>query len=578
MATAIAEAKVNQQASPAERDRWPFIRRYNFLKNEYAKWQPTQRELSKFVCPTRGFFQDDIANRGSKIDNKTIIDGIGQMAVRDLASGMISGLTSPSRPWFRLALPDEELMQLTEVKSYLDECQKRMHAIFAKSNLYDALHSVYEEIATFGTACIMIQEDFRDVIRARVFTAGEYYLANGPDNRINAFASWYWRTVVQLVEEFGLDNCSPQVQASFKNHETEKWIRVIHLIEFNDKRIPGYQDFKNMAYRSLQWEDGSMQNSYLRVGGYEEFPLMCPRWNTRTTADIYGRSPGWIALGNIKMLQKEHGDKLLGLELQVKPPMQADASVNNVNIMPGGLSRSSAIIPNAGVRPAFEVNINLKNLMADIQDVREQIKDAFYTDLFKMLIDNEQRRDITATEIAERQAEKLNMLSPVVEKLNNELLNPLIDRCFNICNRMGVLPPPPKVIAGMELKVQYISILAQAQKMVGITAIEQWKQGVESSIEIYPDCIDIINYDEMNREKAEMFGIPTKMVNSPEQMAEIKKAKAAAKAKADQQQQALLMAEMASKAGKGVKDMAQAPMGVNSALDSTLAAITGKQG
>lgn len=575
--TTIASAPVNQQSMNNQRDRWPFIRRWNSLRNEAMKWYPTWRELSKYICPTRGFFQDDIPNKGSKIDNKTIIDGIGQMAVRDLASGMISGLTSPSRPWFQLGLADKDLEQVTEVKYYLDECTRRLHEIFGKSNLYDVLHAVYEEIATFGTAAMMLEEDFEDVIRARVFTCGEYYLASGPDNRINAFVRWYWMTSLQLIEEFGIENCSPQVQADFKNQTTERWIRVIHLIEVNDKRVPGYADFKNMPWRSLQWEDGSMQNSYLRVGGYEEFPFMCPRWNTRTSADIYGRGPGWIALGNVKMLQEEHKDKIIGLQKQVNPPLQADASVQTVNTLPGGITRSSAIIPNAGVRAAYEVNIDMQHLLADIQDVRQQINKAFYTDLFTMFTDADRRPDVTATQIAAEQAEKLNLLSPVTEKLNNELLNKLIDRGFNICNRMGQLPPPPKEIQGQELRVQYVSLMAQAQKMASITAIDQWREGVEASVQINPACIDIINYDEMNTEKGKMLNVPSKIVNGPDTIAQTRKARADAQAKAQQQQQLMLAAEAAGKAGKGVKDMATAPVGQGSALDGVLSAVKGSQ-
>lgn len=572
----LATAPVNDQ-SQNNRDRWPFLRRWNSLRNEAMKWYPTWRELSKYICPTRGFFQDDIPNKGSKIDNKTIIDGIGQMAVRDLASGMISGLTSPSRPWFQLGLADKDLEQIPDVKYYLDECTRRLHEIFGKSNLYDCLHSVYEEIGTFGTAAMMIEEDFEDVIRARVFTCGEYYLASGPDNRINAFVRWYWMTSLQLVEEFGLESCSPQVQADFKNQNTERWIRVIHLIEVNDKRVPGYADFKNMPYRSLQWEDGSTQNTYLRTGGYEEFPFMCPRWNTRTSADIYGRGPGWIALGNVKMLQEEHKDKIIGLQKQVNPPLQADASVQDVNSLPGGITRSSAIVPNAGVRAAYEVNINLKDLLEDIQDVRAQINKAFYTDLFTMFTDTERNPDVTATQIAAEQAEKLNLLSPVTEKLNNELLNKLIDRGFNIANRSRQLPPPPKEIQGQSLRVTYVSLMAQAQKMAAIQAIDQWKEGVESSFEINQNCIDVINYDEMNTEKAKMLNVPSKIVNGPDIITQIRKQKADAAAKQQQMQMTMAAAEAAGKAGKGVKDMSQAPVGTGSALDGLMSTLKGDQ-
>lgn len=562
---------------PISIDRWPFLKRSALMWTEGQTWYPAWRELAQFCNPTRGFFLDDVPNRGKQIDFKTVIDGHARRCARTLASGMTSGLTSPSRPWFRLGLPDPAFSDFGPAKLWLDEVERRMLDVFAKSNVYGVLHSMYEEIATFGTACSFLEEDARDVIRGRVYTAGEYFLACGADGRVNAFYRKFWMSTFQMRDRFGIENCSPSVQAKIKNNE-DSWVRIDHLIEVNDDRIPTYKDFKNMPYRSIYWETGSMHNVYLECGGYEEFPLLTPRWDTTTTADAYGRGPGWDALGDVKMLQKERREGLTALAVMIRPPMQKDSSIEGeVNLMPGGVTISSAQVPNAGLRPAYQINPDFNAISVEIQNTKKAISEAFFADLFLMMQDDT-RSGITATEIAERQAEKLQILGPVLERLENELLNPLITRTFAIMFRKGLLPPPPPEIQGMELKIQYISILAQAQRMAGITAIDQWTLSILEESKVNGESMDIINFDEKNAVKADMLGVPAKIVNNPEQIYGKRKSRAQAQQAAQQAEMMNLGAKSGKDMAGAVKDLGNTPVGKDgesSALDNLLTAVKG---
>lgn len=556
--------------NPTNVDRWPFLRRFNNLKTEQLKWVASWMELSKWQSPTRGFFFNQVPDYGSKIDATTLIDNYARRCIRDFASGMLSGLTSPARPWFRLGLDNTDLQQFQPVKQYLDECQKRMTAVFARSNIYECLHILYEELATFGTGSMFLMEDYQDILRGRSFTIGEYMLGTSPDCRVNTFARQFWMTVAQLVKEFGLESCSQSVRNDFAVHNTERWVRVIWLIEENDRRIEQYKDWQNMKYRSIYFEDSSMQNTYLRMEGFNEFPILAPRWALTTTADVYGKSAGWDSLGDVKQLQKEQADKLLGVAKATNPPMQADSSVQNVNTLPGGLTRSSAMTPNAGIRPAYQVQLDLNAVREDIKEIKEALSDAYYRDLFKGILDID-RTGVTATEIAEKKAEQLNLASPLILRITNEVCNPLINRAYEIMNRVMALPPPPKEIQGQEIKITYIGVLAQAQRMIGIGAIDQWKQGVESSIQINPECIDIIDYDTMNQEKADMFGIPAKIVASPDVIAQKRQQRAQANAQAQKAAQMQQAAEIASKGTSAIKNLGNTPVGQGNAIDKVTA-------
>lgn len=553
-------------------DRWSYIKRSQALKNEGMLWYPSWRDLSDYINPTRGFFYETRPNVGKKIDHQKMVDSCPEESAATLAAGMLSGLTSPTRPWVRIELEDRELMKYSPVKEWLDEVQRRLLNVYAKSNVYGSLYSIYEELATFGTGCGFLQEDYRDVVRMRVYTIGEYYFGNGPDGRVNAFYRRFWMTCGQMIKEFGEDNVSPQVLQAYRNNSPDGWRIVNHLVEANDNRITDYQDYKNMAYRCVYWEDGALMDSYLRIGGYEEFPILGPRWSTTTTADSYGGGPGWKALGHSKMLQKFQKDYLIALSKVIRPPVQVDASVQGeINMAADGVTRFSALLPNAGVKPAYEINPDLAAMDNKILRTQQEIQKKFYVDLFLILADAERTgRNITAYEIMEKKAEAVQVLGPVLERTESELLNPMNDRTLMIMERNGLLPPPPEEIMGMELKFKYISVLAQAQKMSGIAGIDQWRMGVEQSIQINPECIDIINYDEINAEKAEMLGVPAKGINDEQIIAGKRKARNDANAKAQKMAEAQQVAEAASKGGKAVKDLSTAPVGGGSALDAML--------
>jgi hypothetical protein len=566
-------------------DRWSFVKRAGALRNEGNLWYPAWRDLAKYLNPTRGFFYETRPNTGYEIDHKTILDSTPEESIGILASGMVSGLTSPSRPWFRLSLPDPEALVVGHVKYWLDDVQNRMLDVFAKSNIYGGLSTIYEEIATFGTACGFLEEDPVDVIRMRVYTIGEYYLGTGPDGRVNAFYRRFWMNVGQLVKEFGIENCTMQVQTLFRNNQPDTWIRVNFLIEENDERIVQYKDYSNMAYRSVYWEDGAMMDSYLRIGGYEEMPTLTPRWATTTTADAYGRGPGWKMLGDAKMLQRLQRNKLIALDKVTNPPVQVDASVQGeANMLPGGITRFSSQLPNAGVKPAYQVNPDLQAIEATIQKTQDAIKRKSFADLFLMMIDAERGgTPITATEVMERQSEKLSILGPVLERLETELLNPLIDRTFGIMLRNNLIPPPPREIQGMELKVQYVSVLAQAQKMTGVTAMQQVLNYASNLATIQLNAqgaavIDNIDFDENIQEYADMLGVPAKTMASPEMITQLRQARAAAQAKAQQQQDAATAAQTMAAGAKGAKDASGAELGKNSALDQLMAGMTGIPG
>ena len=533
-----------------------FQRRWMTMRLEaMSKWYMHWRDLSRYINPKRGWFEGFVPNYNAQYDYRLIMDGDPAQYARILSSGMSSGLTSPSRPWFRLGLENIKGEVSAAVKIWLEDVERILLSIFAKSNIYDAFQQTYQELGMFGTGCFGIYEDFDTVIRCRSYTIGEYYLATDYTGRVNSFARQFWMTIDQVVSEYGWENCSQMVQNAYNANNRDQFVLIYTLCEPNLARVPGMETFKGMKFRSITWEAQAVATKALKISGYNEFPICGPRWETTTTADVYGVGPGWFALGDIKALYRMKKDLYLITNKIGDPPVIIDASVDGqTNMLPGGITRSSANTPNAGARAAYQIGGDpvtpIRNL---IFETKQQISSRFYADLFLMMVNNE-KNDMTAREVVERHEEKMLMLGPVLSRVQSDMLNPAIDRTFAIAMRAGLIPSPPPEIEGQPIKVEYISLLAQAQKMIGTLSIEQEATFVANLAAVFPTIVDNFDQDEAVREHSDLLGVPKRVIRSKEDVQAIRDARAQAQQATAQQmqmQEAAKTANMLSKTQVG---------------------------
>jgi len=423
----------------------------------------------------------------------------------------MSGITSPARPWFRLTTPDPSYAESPAIKDWLYLVGERMSGVFLKSNLYNILPIIYGDITVFATSAMMVEEDFDNVMHFYAFPIGSYAIATNDKGRVDVFMREFRMTVRQLVRRFGQkdrsgkmdwSNFSTQVRSLYEGGQMEAWIDVYHIIQPNEEFDEYKVESKHKKYSSCYYEKGASggkggtyasgandEDKALRESGYDYFPVLCPRWEV-TGEDVYGTEcPGMVALGDIRALQVMQKKKAQAIEKMVNPPMVGPTSMKNskASLLPGDLTYADVREGQQGFRPIHEVNPRVNELVMDIQEYQSRIQRAFYEDLFLML-SNSDRRQITAREIDVRQEEKLLALGPVLEQLNQDLLDPLIDIAYIVMDRQGLIPPPPEEIQGMQLKVEYISIMAQAQKLAGISGIERFS-GFVSSVAAYDPSV-----------------------------------------------------------------------------------------
>ncbi len=465
------------------------VNRWGMLRTERESWRLHWLDLAAHIAPRRGrmLTLPNSGARGRKAGHK-IINSTATQAANTLASGMLTGLTSPAHRWFVLAVEDEALNQQTEVRAWLDLVTSRVLSVMASSNVYSALHTLYGDQGVFGQGVMLVDEDLDargrfNGIRCYSMEPGQFLLANSSRMEPTTLYRDFVLNVGQMVEQFGFDNCSKAVQDLYRSNQLTAEREILHVIEPNPRHthnaLPpapagwsrGFA--KGWPYRCVYLELGGDSDRLLGQGGYHEQPFVAPRWKSFGN-DVYGRSPGMDALADVRTLQSLERAMAEGVGKLVNPPLVAPLSMEHepISALPGGIN---FLGPEAygKIGELYQVKFRPEMLQPLIRDKERLIKEAFFADLFLMISQMEGAQPVTAEEIRARQGEKLLMLGPVVERNQTELINPLIARVIAILTRWKLIPRPPRALQGRGLEVQCVSPLAAAQRATATTSIEQ---------------------------------------------------------------------------------------------------------
>ena len=537
---------------------------------ERAGYRKRWRDLNDFILPHKSRFVEDKRFNDAKPRQDAILDTTASLAIRTLRAGMMSGITSPARPWFRLSAPDPDMNDYGPVREWLYFVQRNMEWLFSNTNLYKILPSVYESLAVFGPAVVSMLKDTESILRFVEFPIGSYLLALGARGRIDTCYRDVPMTVKQMVEMFGLSAVSDKVRLQYEKHDLYSYHDVVHLIEPRDvaHRRYGSDLSKDKKFASCWYETDLVGEQYLRESGFDRFPLLTPRWDA-TEESPYGFSLGAEVLPDVRGLQTQQLQKLQGIEAMVKPATQGPSGLDAIDVLPGGHN----VVPDSGgegIRPLYEVRVPLGDLREDMELTRGRIRKGLFEDLFLMLA-NIDRAQITAYEVAERKEEKLLQLGPVLESINDDLLDPLIENTFAEMSERGMFPPPPEELLGSgKLRVEYISILHQAQRAVGVSAVDRLLTMVGGMAQFWPQALDKIDTDEVIDDVAERLGTPPKIVRGLDEVEEVRAAR-------EQNERAMAAVAAAPQVGKTVKDLAtspvQSPDGGDTALSAALRSV-----
>lgn len=534
------------------------------MHNVREDYEQEWRNISRFAQPARSRFLGTKADKGEKrrFWNNRLKDSHGIEAFRTLANGLTSGLSSPSRPWYALRLPDEDLNEQPGVREYLADVERRMYAFLASTNFYGSVKAGYAELGLFGTeACVMVEHPAAGAV-CHALTAGEYWIALSDAMTPDTLLRESWMSARQMVQSFGSE--VPETVRKAAEKDSERSIRVWNLIEPNptfDKTRLG-----SKPWRSIYWCDEGHSDDLLAVQGYAEQPFWAPRWDV-VGGDTYGVSPGMEALPALRELQVQAARRNEAIDFMVKPEKAVPPGLRLTG-QPGRVVSANGVTQDQVVIPYQMPYQAVDAVGQEMDKCKSQIDSLSFADLFNAITNMRGIQPRNMEEIASRNEEKLTQLGPVIERVSNEKLEIVIDRTFGIMQRGGLLPPVPEALANQRIDVEFVSILQQMQRAVGVGQIERGASFAGNTAGVAPEVLDNFNFDEMAREYADRIGLPANAVRSMKQVEEIRGKRA-------QQQQAQQAAEMADPMKKGVEAaalLAQTDLGGAPMLDQLMGA------
>ena len=524
------------------------LKRFDRLKSQRQNWESHWQEVADYMQPRKA----DVTKSRSKGDKRTelIFDGSPLQSVELLAASLHGMLTNPSTPWFSLRFKQDDMENEDEAKEWLESATETMYTAFNKSNFQQEIFELYHDLITFGTAAMFIEEDDEDVLKFSTRHINEIYIAENDKGRIDTVFRKFRLSARAAMQKFGDVSTNISMTATKDPYEE---VEIMHAVYPRSDFDPKKQDKENMPFESIYLDAES--GDELSVSGFREFPFVVPRY-LKASHEIYGRSPAMTALPDVKMLNEMSKTTIKSAQKQVDPPLLVpdDGFMLPVRTVPGGLN-----FYRAGTRDRIEpLNIGANTpLGLNMEEQRRNsIRNAFYVNQLMM----QSGPQMTATEVIQRNEEKMRLLGPVLGRLQSELLKPLIDRAFSLILRKNLFKPAPEFLAGQDVEIEYVSPLAKAQKSNELQSIMRAIEIMGSLSNVAP-VFDHINMDKLVRHLADIVGVPQKILKPQSELNAERQQAAQQQEQMQQMQQVQQLAEAGGKVAplaKALPEEAQA--------------------
>jgi hypothetical protein len=535
------------------------LNRWSALKGERAPWESMWKELADYTMPRKTGSVDMVnsptTSREARLFDTTQID-----ANATLANGQLSWMTPQATPWYAFE-PSAQLAENDEVKQWLGICTDNSRKALKSSNFYTSIHEFYMDRSCFGTAAIYCEQSKKGRLNFRNLPCGSFCIAEDDEGTIDTV---FWETEMtarQMVQRFG-DNCSEIARKEAENPASaSNKHRVIHAIypRADHERDTGKRDKANMPVASVFFEESN--GLVCEVGGFWSMPVMVSRylvWHNGL-GGIYGWSPAWAALPDAR--QVNHLQMMMDAlaEKTAFPPVSAPSSMEGEMDLSAGAVNYYDDAGGKGQSPISPIGIvgNYNIGLQRIQEKQQTIRKHFHADLFEMFGNID--KQMTAAEVNARLREKVIQISPSFARLTGELLNPLLERVFQICIDLGLFPPPPSAaveqISETEGKLvmpiaEYTSRMEIELRTLVDTSFERTIEKAAAAAQFKPDVLDNYDWDSMLRDQARQDGLKPAYLYPLQNVQESRLARQQAQAQQAQMEQAMNSAKMAGDLGR----------------------------
>lgn len=515
------------------------VDRYSKLKVLRGTWESHWQEIGDYVLPRRADVTKKQA-RGSK-RTELVYDSTAIHAAELLASSLHGMLTNAASPWFSLQFKDPLLDADDAVNEWLEECTHQMYMAFNRSNFQQEVHELYLDLIAFGTGCMFVERSDVEPLRFSTRHISEIFIQENEKGVVDTVIRKFKMSARAAFNMFGA--ATQEIEKLNRDAPYDE-LEFLHCVMPRDERDPRKIDDVNKPFSSIYVTiDGKM----LGEGGFNEFPYVVPRF-TKSSVEMYGRSPSMTCLPDIKMLNKMSETMIRAAQKTIDPPLLVpdDGFIMPIKTIPGGLN-----FYRSGSRDRIEplqIGANIPFGLEYENQRREAIRQAYFVDQLLMA----QNVTMTATEVLQRNEEKMRLLAPVLGRLQSEMLRPLIDRTFSILLRDERLPAPPPMLQGMEIDIEYVSPLARAQRQGDVNAMMRALEIIMPMSQMAP-MMDYVDTDKLVKHLAEILGVPSKVIRSDGEVEELRNQRAQQAQQAAEAEAARADAQAAGQAAPAIK-------------------------
>jgi hypothetical protein len=484
-----------------------------------------------------------------------IFDNSFMQAGEMLASGLGSLLSNAATRWFRLKLEDDRFMEIEEVALWVSLAEQQMYNAFNRpeAGFNAAQHEVYNDIVYFGTGGLFIEDGGP---KGAVFMAAPLsglYLGENPEGRLDTYMWVRKMTAKQIVEKYGTGT-SEWADRSIGAGRFEEEFEILRIVmPRTDPQL------KSLRATSMPWASFHVavdEKKVLLESGYHERPFAVARWD-KDSGEVYGRGPGVKALVTQKVLNEQGKTLLKAAQKRVDPPLivPSDGVVTALQTQPGGISVAKAAYMQGGKPPIFPLDSgsNIPIGIEMLQMGRQDIRSTFHWELLELIQHVPGTTPPTATQIRGIAENQQRVISPILGRIQEELLETEVERVFGIEFRAGRLPPVPAVLAGQNIRVEYISPAVRAQRQHDARAVRNVMATAAEYGQIDPIALKLLNGEEAIRVIAESEGVPVGVIRSRKEVQQILDAERELAEEEAEQQELQQAAEVASKAAPVLK-------------------------
>ena len=522
-----------------------FKKKKSQMDHNFNSIKSDLRELSEHFAPRMCRFIVTDVNKPIK-KSKKIKDSVTIKAVNDFASGMQSGATSAANRWFKCQMERKTLNKLHEVKVWCADMEDLIRKILSTSNFYQSMLGNYKHVGVYSFGCLQMDSDYDTVVNFKLLPIGSYRYSKDHRGEPDTLCRNYMETADNIVEKYGYENCSSAVKDAYDNN-SDNLFELVYFVEPNKEYNAKSPLAKHKKFISATFEAGS--EKFLKLSGFDRFPFAIFEAEVNGEDNYPSNSPGIQALPDAKQLMEQVKTYSSAMKKIAVPLMRGPASLQKVKGLTDAPGQIIAEDENGrGLAPVYEVDPKILQLKEHNNELKQDIKAHFYNDLFAVIL-NTAERGRTATEVNEVKEEKMVLLSPLLDQFHKGLRN-VLNWIFFECLRTGIMPMPPEVIHSEQMEIEFVSSLALAQKVKGISSIERFTTfTVNLAQMIDPTLVHKVNGDQIVDDYAEIANVNPEHVISTDKVNKKRAEIAERQAQQEQMQQIQQGTEMIKNMG-----------------------------